>query len=145
MSKFRSSILYSLFMFFIFCLFAQSTYLNFFNLNTTVCLTGLYIQYLLHSFTIHLNFFKNIDRSVLGLRKLTERILSGCLEVFIIDVLIDIDNRATWHQGIVRIQQEFYCVSVVPAQVQSLVGPAAKGRWLGGVVACGAGKCVVQM
>ncbi|WAQ95202.1 hypothetical protein MAR_027892 [Mya arenaria] len=26
----------------------------------------------------------------------------------------------------------------VPAQIQSLVGPAAKGRWLGGMVACGA-------
>lgn len=33
---------------------------------------------------------------------------------------------------------------VVPAQVQSLVGPAAKGRWLGGVVACGAGTCKVD-
>ncbi|XP_052781577.1 uncharacterized protein LOC128218081 [Mya arenaria] len=29
-------------------------------------------------------------------------------------------------------------VEVVPAQIQSLVGPAAKGRWLGGMVACGA-------
>lgn len=29
-------------------------------------------------------------------------------------------------------------VEVVPAQIQSLVGPAAKGRWLGGMVAAGA-------
>ncbi|XP_077999704.1 uncharacterized protein LOC144452481 [Glandiceps talaboti] len=30
------------------------------------------------------------------------------------------------------------CVVVVPAQIQSMVGQAAKGRWLGGIVAAGA-------
>ena len=32
-----------------------------------------------------------------------------------------------------------YLFPVVPAQIQSLVGSAAKGRWLGGMVAAGAG------
>lgn len=29
--------------------------------------------------------------------------------------------------------------AVVPAQIRSLVGETAKGRWLGGMVAAGAG------
>lgn len=33
--------------------------------------------------------------------------------------------------------------SVVPAQIRSLVGEAEKGRWLGGMVAVGAGKCQI--
>ena len=36
-------------------------------------------------------------------------------------------------------------ISVVPAQIQSLVGPAAKGRWLGGMVACGAGNKYITL
>ena len=31
--------------------------------------------------------------------------------------------------------------AVVPAQIESMVGSKHKGRWLGGMVAGGAGKC----
>lgn len=33
--------------------------------------------------------------------------------------------------------------SVVPAQIRSLVGEAEKGRWLGGMVAVGAGMYLI--
>lgn len=31
-------------------------------------------------------------------------------------------------------------IAVIPAQIQSMVGESSKGRWLGGLVACGAGR-----
>ena len=39
----------------------------------------------------------------------------------------------------IKQEKDSFSISVIPAQVHALVGDAAKGRWLGGMIAAGAG------